>query len=164
MGYPKAINILHGIGNITLAHAPCIHGKDLILDPAHIPCTLWDHLRFKRGIPVTGYLYRDISVSRFQSLTVVSIAAVFSTFRTMVIGFVPQVGIHLSLQHRFKHGAKDIFDRILHVLYIFTVVLLQDRLCYCNSPGVSFLFSCHKCCAHNPFIPFVLEYRTLYKK
>ncbi len=164
MGYPKAINILHGIGNITLAHAPCIHGKDLILDPAHIPCTLWDHLRFKRGIPVTGYLYRDISVSRFQSLTVVSIAAVFSAFRAMVIGFIPQVGIHFPLQHRFKHGAEDIFNRILHILYIFAIVLIQDRFGDRNGLWVSFLFSCHKCRTHNPFIPFVLEYRTLYKK
>lgn len=57
---------------------------------------------------------------------------------------------------------QDILDPFLHVLHIFTVVLLQDRLCYCDSPGVSFRFSCHKCRTHNPFIPFVLEYRTLF--
>ena len=59
---------------------------------------------------------------------------------------------------------QDILDPFLHVLHIFTVVLLQDRLCYCDSPGVSFRFSCHKCRTHNPFIPFVLEYRTLLRK
>lgn len=74
-----------------------------------------------------------------------------------------KVGIHLPLKHRFKHGAEDILDCVLHIFYIFAVILLQNRLSDCHCFRVSFS-SCHKRCTHNPFIPFVLEYRTLHKK
>lgn len=61
-------DILHGIGNVMPAHATCVHGKDFILDPPHILCLLWDHLRFKRQVPVMGNLDQDISVKSISAV------------------------------------------------------------------------------------------------
>ena len=38
------------------------------------------------------------------------------------------MAVHFPLQHCFKHGTENIFQRILHILYAFGLVLVEDSL------------------------------------
>ena len=42
---------------------------------------------------------------------------------------IAQMAVHFTLQHRFKHGTKNILQGILHILYVFRLVLIEDGLC-----------------------------------
>lgn len=48
-------------------------------------------------------------------------------FTAFVIG-IAQMAVHFPLQHCFKHGTENIFQRILHILYAFGLVLVEDSL------------------------------------
>lgn len=110
MGDFKSVNILNRPGNVPLAHPSCVHGQYLIFDSAHVPCSFWDRLGLKGGFPVPGDIDGDVAVSGFERLAAAAVAAVLCVFRAMVIGAAAQVGVHLPLKHRFKHGAEDVLD------------------------------------------------------
>ena len=49
-------------------------------------------------------------------------------FAAFVIG-IAQMAVHFALQHRFEHGAKNIFYSILHIFHTLWMVLVDNSLC-----------------------------------
>ena len=117
MGDFKPINIFDCVSYITLAHASGVHGHNLILNATDITGSLWNYLWVKSCLPVTWDINRNLAIGSFYVFGYVSISAVIGIFITVVIRFIAKVGIHFSLKHCFKHGAEDIFDSFLHILF-----------------------------------------------
>lgn len=129
MGDLKSVDILDGIGNIALAHSLCIHRKYFVLNIRDISFSFRYNSRFKSSIPVTWNLNRDITDRCFQRLFGITVSPVCSFFFPTFIIRIAQMAVHFTLQHRFEHGTKNIFQRILHVLHTLWMVLIDNSLC-----------------------------------
>ncbi len=143
MGNIKPIDIFNRIGNIALAHSPCIHGQHLVLDPAYIFCPFGDCLWFEAALPVPGDGNVHLPICSIDRLMGITITPVRGILFPALVAAISQMGVHLPLEHGLKHGAEDVFDGILHLFPCLWLVFLHDCLCDCGPSCVLFVPSCH---------------------
>ena len=103
---------LRRVGNITLAHAPCIHGQYLIFDSTDILCPFRDCLGLEAAVPVFyTFLFVDCIYVTIRKDMETKNCAVYVVLGYDADGIKDVLGLWVG-ESEGKHYWMQIFDEI----------------------------------------------------
>lgn len=163
-GQLESIDVINRLGNIPLTHATCIHGQYLALDPCDILGASGDDLGLEGRFAVPRDADGDLTERSLNGFLRIAIPTVGGFLLAMIIGALPEMVIHLALQHSFEDRAEHVLQRYLHVFLRLRLVLFHDELGDCLAFLTRVSTFLHQCCTQFLSTCFLIVYRTSTKK
>lgn len=163
-GQLESIDVINRLGNIPLAHAACIHGQYLALDPCDILGAFGDYLGLEGRFAVPWDADGDLADRSLDGFLRIAIPTVGGFLLAMIIGAIPEMVIYLALQHSFEDRTEHVLQRYLHVFLRLRLVLFHDELGDCLAFLTRVSTFLHQCCTQFLSTCFLIVYRTSTKK